>query len=163
MQGADAREARRVARYTEVMPLVNAVVSIGMRWLHIVSVIAILGGFIYARFVALPALEGVNSAAGKAMVNRFRPILWTALICVAISGIYNYLTKGFYPPGYHMWLGIKLLLVLHIFAAAILYTLPSADDSKLRRQASGIVISGLIIVLISGYLRWISILPGVRP
>jgi len=62
-----------------------------------------------------------------------------------------------------MWLGIKLLLVLHIFAAAILYTLPSADDSKRRLQASGIVISGLIIVLISGYLRWISILPGVRP
>ncbi len=28
--------------------------------------------------------------------------------------MYNYATKASYPPSYHMWMGIKLLLVLHI-------------------------------------------------
>ena len=36
--------------------------------------------------------------------------------------MYNYATKASYPPGYHMWMGIKLLLVLHITASAILYS-----------------------------------------
>ena len=57
------------------------------------------------------------------MQRAFRPLADSIVIAtVLISGIYNYATKASYPPGYHMWMGIKLLFVLHIFASAILYS-----------------------------------------
>jgi hypothetical protein len=43
------------------------------------------------------------------------------------------------------------LLVLHVFAATILYR------TGKPRTLTGIVITGSLIVLISGYLRWISL------
>ena len=58
------------------------------------------------------------------------------------------------PPGYHMWFGIKMLLVLHIFVVGFLLTTPSGDDAKLRRWMGGIVYSGLAVILISSWLRW---------
>jgi high-affinity Fe2+/Pb2+ permease len=47
--------------------------------------------------------------------------------------------------------------VLHIFVVAILYSLPSADEAKRNRWLTGMVISGLIIIAISGYLRRLSL------
>jgi uncharacterized membrane protein len=95
-----------------------------MRWIHIASVVTLIGGFIYARFALAPALAALPSAerelVGSGTVNSFRPLLFTVLIAVLGSGFYNYATKASYPPGYHMWMGIKLLLVLHIFVSAIL-------------------------------------------
>jgi hypothetical protein len=79
------------------------------------------------------------------------------LVTILGSGLYNYLTKAVYPPHYHMWIGIKFLFVLHIFAVAILYTIPGAGEPKRRRWLTGMVMSGLIIIAISGYLRFISL------
>ena len=52
---------------------------------------------------------------------------------------------------YHMLLGIKLLLVLHVFAVAILIVQP--QEPAPRAQMTGAVISGLVIIAISAYLR----------
>jgi hypothetical protein len=79
------------------------------------------------------------------------------LVTILGSGLYNYLTKANYPPHYHMWIGIKFLFVLHIFAVAILYTIPVAGEPKRKRWLTGMVVSGLIIIAISAYLRWISL------
>ena len=59
--------------------------------------------------------------------------------------LYNYATKASYPPRYHMWMGIKLLLVLHISASAILYAVRGSDEAKRNRTALSIAISGLIV------------------
>ena len=48
-------------------------------------------------------------------------------------------------------------VVLHIFAVAILYTIPGAGEPKRKRWLTGMVVSGLIIIAISAYLRWISL------
>lgn len=117
----------------------DAALHIGMRWLHIVSVIVLLGGVFYARF-----------AVGE-LANGFKPMAYTALGGILVSGLYNFLSKSSYPPHYQMWFGIKILLVLHVFAATILYR------TGKRRTLTGIVISGAAIVAISGYLRWISL------
>jgi hypothetical protein len=124
-----------------------------MRWIHIASVVTLLGGFIYARFVLAPAAPD----AGEAAARGFRPLLYTVLVTLIGSGMYNYATKATYPPGYHMWIGIKLLLVLHIAAASILYSVRAADAAKRNRTALGIVISGLIVIAISNYLRYLSL------
>jgi hypothetical protein len=97
-----------------------------------------LGGVFYARF-----------AIGD-LSNAFKPVAYAAIGAILISGTYNLLSKPSTPPHYHMWFGIKILLVLHIFAATILYR-------GKPRALTGIVISGAIVIAISGWLRWISL------
>jgi uncharacterized membrane protein len=142
-------------------PAVRAVLGVCIRWIHIASVVTLIGGFIYARFVLAPALVSLPPTEGYRLGNLiavgFRPLLFTVLVTTLGSGIYNYATKASCPPTYRLWLGIKLLLVLHIFAAAVLYSLRPSNLAKRNRTAFGIVISGLIIIAISNYLRYLSL------
>ncbi len=135
--------------------------AVSLRWLHIVSVVTLIGGFIFARFALAPALTTLPESERKALDARvvagFRPLMYTAMIAVLGSGLYTYLTKASYPPRYHMIIGIKLLFVLHIFAVAILYSLPGADPAKRSRWLTGMIVSGLIIIALAGYARWISL------
>jgi uncharacterized membrane protein len=142
-------------------PTVRAVLAVCMRWIHITSVVTLIGGFVFARFALAPALatiaEPERGTLGKKVVGHFRPLLYTVLLAVFGSGLYNYLTKPSYPPHYHMLIGIKFLFVLHIFAVSVLYTIPEAEEVKRNRWLTGMIASGLIIIAISGYLRWISL------
>lgn len=141
-----------------------AVLGVFMRWVHIGSAVTILGGFIYARFVVAPALAaypiGEASVMSNRTVTRFRPILYTAILTILISGLYNYLTKASYPPHYHMVIGIKFLFVLHIFATSVLYTIPNANEGNRLRRLTWLVISGVIVLLISADLRWMTLHPA---
>jgi hypothetical protein len=116
----------------------DAFLSIGMRWLHLASIVVLLGGIFYARF-----------AVGE-LAKGFKPVAYGAIGAILISGTYNFLSKSAFPPHYQMWFGIKILLVLHIFAATILYR-------GKTRTLTGIVISGAIVLAISGWLRWLSL------
>jgi uncharacterized membrane protein len=142
-------------------PTLRAVLGVCVRWIHIASVVALIGGFIYARFVLAPALASLSTAeresAGSKAVSAFRPLMLTALILALGSGIYNYATKASYPPTYHMWMGIKLLFVLHITASAILYAVRESNQAKRNRTALSIAISGLVVVAIAAYLRHLSL------
>ena len=84
-------------------------------------------------------------------------MLIAVLITALGSGAYNYATKSSYPPTYHMWMGIKLLLVLHIIASAILYSVRQSNEAKRKRTELSIVISGLIVIGIADYLRYLSL------
>jgi len=141
-------------------PTLSAVLGACMRWIHIASVVTLIGGFIYARWALAPALASLPPAerekVGLNAVTSFRPLLFTVLITALGSGIYNYATKASYPPGYHMWMGIKLLLVLHISVSAILYSVRQSSDAKRYRTELSIAISGLIVIAIAGYLRFLS-------
>jgi FtsH-binding integral membrane protein len=137
--------------------------GIAMRWVHIASVVTLLGGFIFARFALAPALaslpENDRNRLSSKVAQSFRGLLYTVIAAILVSGLYNYLSKATRPPGYDMWIGIKFLLVLHVFAVSLLYAFQNTDEAKRSRRALGIAISGLVIVLISGYLRWISLNP----
>jgi uncharacterized membrane protein len=141
-------------------PAVSAVLAFCMRWIHIASVVTLIGGFIYARFAFAPAIASADPAEqnrlAAAAQSAFRPLLFTVIATVLISGIYNYATKASYPPGYHMWMGIKLLLVLHIVSSAILDSVRAPNAAKSSRTALGIVISGLLAIGIADYLRYLS-------
>lgn len=116
----------------------DALLSVGMRWLHFASIAVLLGGVFYARF-----------AIGD-LAKAFFPMAYAAIGGILISGTYNLLSKPHTPPHYHMWFGIKILLVLHIFAAIILYR-------GKPRSLTGIAVSGAIVIAISSWLRWISL------
>jgi uncharacterized membrane protein len=142
-------------------PTLRALLAISMRWIHITSVVALIGGFVYARFVLAPALASLPTAerelVGSKAVSSFRPLLITVLVTVLGSGMYNYLTKTSYPPTYNIWMGIKLLFVLHIAASAILYAVRGSGEAKRNRTALSISISGLIAIGIADYLRYLSL------
>ena len=111
---------------------------IAMRWLHLSSVIALLGGIFYARVVIGDLAQG------------FRPVAYAAIGGILVSGIYNFLSKTAASTNYQVWFGIKMLLVLHVFGTTIFYR-------GKTRLLTGAVIAGALIVAISGYLRWISL------
>ena len=116
----------------------DSVLPIAMRWLHLASVIVLLGGVFYARAIA------------GDMDAKFKPVAYGAIGGILVSGLYNFLSKTAYPPHYQMWFGIKVLLALHVFAVVALYR-------GKRRLLTGAVITGAAIVAISGYLRWLSL------
>ncbi len=114
-----------------------------IRWLHITSVVVLIGGIFYARVM------------GAGYVERFRGWIWAAVPVLIGSGLYTLLTKGELTTRYHMVFGIKMLLVLHIFSVALLMTTRAAEEKR-RKLMSGVVVTGLIVLLLSSYLRWIS-------
>jgi hypothetical protein len=126
-----------------------------MRWLHITSMATLIGGFLYARLVFMPAVSALAPDAGEALAartaNTFRPLVLTGVSGLIVSGLYSILTNPGHSPRYHMLLGIKLLLALHVFASVFLATKP--HHPRRARLMSGAVISGLTILAISAYLR----------
>jgi hypothetical protein len=115
----------------------DAILPIAMRWLHLTSVIVLLGGIFYARFAAGDLTPG------------FKPLAYGAIGGILVSGAYIFVSKGTVPADYQMWFGIKMLLALHVFAVTILY-------KGKRRLLTGATITGGLIVAIAGYLRWMT-------
>ena len=122
---------------------VEAALAIAMRWLHLASVIVLLGGIFYARVVARDLARG------------FKPVAYGAIGAILVSGLYDFLSKTATSRNYQVWFAIKVLLALHVFAAVVLYR-ETAPEKKKTRSLTGMVISGGLIVAIAGYLRWIS-------
>jgi uncharacterized membrane protein len=141
-------------------PVLGAVLAVLMRWVHIVSVITLLGGMIYARYVLAPALSGLPEPQKSDMLARsaegFRSLILLTIFTILISGIYNLLTKPNIPAGYHIWFGIKMLFVLHIFAVAFLLGRSSVPEERRNRLMAGVVISGVLVTVLSAWLRYLS-------
>lgn len=133
------------------------------RFVHIGSVVMFLGSVFYARQVLVPVLNVIpenirmTSAAGAQL--RFRVVLWTLLVLIVGSGLYNFLSYDGpkHTTTYQIWFGIKMLLVLHILATAILWgTSPYGDvnvSGKSSRRLASMVASGILVIAISAYLR----------
>ncbi len=126
-----------------------------MRWLHFASMATLVGGILYGRLVMTSSFTSLAPDARDAFDNqaasRYRPLVLAAVIGLIISGTYNLLTNPGHTPKYHMLLGVKLMLVLHVFAVAFLITQPK--NPRRARMMTGTMISGLIILAISAYLR----------
>jgi uncharacterized membrane protein len=129
-----------------------------MRWVHISSVVTLIGGIIYARFVMIPAAASLSSDARTALdenaARHFRPAVFAAMAGLLLSGVFNYLSKPGHSVRYHALFGVKMLLVLHVFSVAVLVAAP--NNPRRARQLLGAAISGLTILLISAYLKGIA-------
>jgi hypothetical protein len=133
--------------------------NILMRFLHIVSAVTLLGGFIAWRLAVIPATgplaDDLRTKLGNAVAAAWRPVFFTAVGGLLLSGIYNYMmNKTGMPPAWHAVIGVKFLLVLHVFAVGFIVTGP--NNAKRSRQLTGLMISGVVIVALSAVLRWLS-------
>ena len=131
-----------------------------------------IGGFFFFRVVLLPvARRSADSAALiSSALRRFSGVVWTALLTILISGLYNFITffraaraEAVSDPvvsDYSLYifvLGIKLFIVFLIFTLAIVLTFPyPVFDVYQKRPAPWLnltVILGLIVIFLSAYLR----------
>jgi len=126
-----------------------------MRWLHIASVATLIGGMLYGWLVMVPASGVLPADARKALADRtaalYRPLVFGAIAALLVSGGYNLLTNPGHNTLYYLMLTIKLLLVAHVFAVGIV--LVTKNPEHRGRLFAGAAISGLIVILISAYLR----------
>ena len=127
-------------------------------WLHIAAAALLVGGALYAR-LAIQAATEVLAPEEAARVNdgaveRFRGWVFTAIAVLLITGVYNYLHTGAHSPRYHILLGIKLLLALHVFASVLLAL--RSNNPRRARQLAGAGISGVAVILIAVYLTQIA-------
>jgi len=146
----------------------DAFVPILMRFIHIGSVVTLIGAILYARFVLTPVLnelpEAARAAAASSAQAKFRLTVFILLVLLVGSGTYNLIAAGHHTMIWQIWFGIKMLLVMHIAAASALWALsPYGDvavDGKGKRRLAGLAISGLLVILISYYLRWLTLHGG---
>ncbi len=110
---------------------------------------------IFWRLVLARASEDMGMAARGPLFERmaaaFRPLVFASIAGLIVSGLINFLLVPGHSKVYHMLFGVKLLLALHVFAVSILITQP--NNPRRTRLATGVMISGLVILLISAWLR----------
>lgn len=131
-------------------PTLAMLLGVFMRWVHVMAVVLLIGGLFYAR------------GAGSRLSASFTGKIYLLTSALVISGLYNFLTKPSYPPHYHMWFGIKMLLALHVIAMLILLTRPAIEDAKRARWIAGTVYSGMAVIAVSAVLRWLTLNPSVK-
>jgi hypothetical protein len=131
--------------------------SIFMMALHIFCAVTLIGGVLAWRFAAIPGIQLLDAATRSKVDNAisaaWKPAVMLSMAGLLISGIYNLLFTGRHTPRFHMVFGIKMLLVLHVFAVALLATRP--DNPRRARQLTGVAISGAVIVILSVVLVWV--------
>ena len=133
-----------------------------MQWLHLAAAVTGVGGVIYARVVVVPSLADLPAESRTRLlaqlVARFRPLSFTVIGVLLVTGLFNLLTHiSEKPPQYHMVLGVKLLLALHVFTVSFLLAIPPGvnpgRDARRPQLLMGAAISGIVILLLSAYLR----------
>ncbi len=126
-------------------PTIALILGILMRWIHITSIVVLIGGAFYV----WRSREPLSPA--------FRVLIWPAIVATVGSGLYNFLTKPSYPPHYHMWFGIKMVLALHVIGVLALLSRGNAPQAKQQTRMASACMSAFFIIAISAYLRWMSI------
>jgi len=129
--------------------------TVFVRWLHIFSVVLLIGGVLFGRQAlkviseTLPA-ESAETVADN-LFSHFRGRVLFAITLLLLSGLYNYFFKTVHhSTTYQVLLLIKLLLVGHVVAAALVAGRPK--HPRRARLLAGAGLSGLIIIFISNYL-----------
>jgi hypothetical protein len=134
------------------------ILDIVMRFLHILSAVALIGGVLAWRLGIIPALAPLNAdvrtKVGNSVAAAWRPFMFSAMGGALISGLYQYMQMKNPPPAWHAVIGVKFLLVLHVFAVGFIAS--GENNEKRARQLTGILISGVVIVALGVVLRYLS-------
>lgn len=131
--------------------------TILMMALHIFCAVALVGGALAWGLVAVPGIQQLETATRakveNAMAAAWRPAAVYFMAGLLVSGIYNLVHTGPHTPMFEMVFGIKMLLVLHVFAVTLAASRP--DKPKRARLFMGVAVSGAAIVVLSVVLLWV--------
>lgn len=141
-------------------------IAVLSRWLHIGSVIVLVGGTVFMRYVLMPASEPLEPAEHEKLrdriMNRWKALVHGLIAILVLTGIYNIINRfqtGKPVVTYHILLTVKILLALFIlFVASALVGrskgLQPLRDNRKRWLTINIAIAA-IVLLISNLLRFL--------
>lgn len=154
---------------------VNDVFLLVVRWLHLVSAAAWVGGSLFYLIVLRPALRkspNASRAINTAAASEFRALVDTCILVLLATGIiltFNRLTPGVIGVPYAATLALKIVLSIWMFALARgrrrRFVLPEtghdspSDATRLQRYAraisgyNSIIILGIVVFLLSDLLK----------
>jgi uncharacterized membrane protein len=128
------------------------------KWLHLLSIIGVLGGIMFAWMVLRTDSADDSDEGAKLRWKRWgiaQAVLW---VVVLATGFANY---AFIAPNvigrYHMFVGMKMALAILMFVLALALAHPMPALAKLVRNRSTwlatLIVLGVIVVGISTYLN----------
>ncbi len=132
------------------------------QWIHVTAAVVGVGGIAFAIFCLIPAARALAPAQREALFknsfDRFRWIIWSVILLLIVSGIYNTHLVWQAPWGiYWKLLTIKIILAFAVFFILLLVTVPLKFLAVFRRHmdvwfsiAFGMSVA---IILIAAYLR----------
>ena len=113
-----------------------------VRWAHIAGAVTVLGGLLRAQI------------SGMHVVDRYRNWLVGGVLALVVSGALQFVQKmPTAPRAWHIGIGIKILLALHVLAVSLLLARDDADEVKRARLTIGALISGGLVLLIGAGLH----------
>lgn len=145
-----------------------------IQWVHVGSVVLMIGGFFFFRVVLIPIanrLPDTKTLIASAL-KRFSAVVWTALLTVLLSGVYNFIS--FFRTArmtatetgeadyslYIFVLAIKFFIVFLVYTLAVVLTFPYPVFEGFQKKPTPwlniIIILGLIIIFLSAFLRRLS-------
>ena len=147
-----------------------------IQWIHVGSVVLLIGGFFFLRVILLPAAKVLPEDQRPKLVDaafrRFRVVVWTALLTILFSGVYNFIaflrSTGSFSQDlpkepvqdlstYILVLGVKIFIVFIIFTFGVLLTFPYPVFAPIQRRPAPwlnlTLILGLIVIFLSAFLR----------
>jgi uncharacterized membrane protein len=137
------------------------------RILHVGTVIALVGGTFFMRFVLIPAAtaelaDDVHARLRAAVIGKWKKFVHGGIGLILLTGLYNYylvITSGKHTGDsiYHALLGIKMLLAIVLFVLASALVGRSAIFEQFRKDSRRWLLVSLTIaatiVAISGFLK----------
>ena len=141
-----------------------------IQWLHVGSVVLMIGGFFFFRVVLIPIAHRFPEPKDiiSSALRRFSGVVWITLLTVLISGVYNFIsflrtaritaqeTEVDYSL-YILILGIKFFIVFLIYTVAVVLTFPYPVFEGFQKKPAPwlniIIVLGLIIIFLSAFLR----------
>lgn len=153
----------------------TTLLSLVLRWAHVLAAIVALGGIVFARHALLPALGELSPAdrdrMHEAMRRRWLPWVIGAITVLVASGLANFLIFNarvkaspeewggtwMRDTSYHALFGVKFLIAMVMFYFASALVGRGAGTQWVRddraRWGGVTLVLGVIVVLISGWMR----------
>jgi uncharacterized membrane protein len=163
----------------------TAVVTLLLRWAHVLAAIAAFGGLLFARFGVVPALAEIDAPTRdrihEAIRRRWLPWVIGAITVLLVSGLANFLIfnarvkadPAFWgatwmrDTSYHALFGAKFLVAMVMFYFASALVGRGAGTQWVRNdRAKWLTVTlalGLVVVLISGWMRQLHTGPNAAP
>jgi len=137
--------------------------SVFLQWIHVTAAVVGVGGLIFLLLIMIPSLGALppehRELLVKQVLNRFRWMIWSAIIVLLASGLYSIRQYYWEVAWGKSWalLTVKIALSLIVFLIAFALTLPFKvfDRIRSRRQVWLSIAVGLAVavILIAAYLR----------
>jgi hypothetical protein len=140
-------------------------VTLLLRWFHIIPAIAMVGGLIYMRFVLPktmangtdPQFAEVRSRWAKIVMASTGLLLLTGIINMGLAAMLFEYGEEFPGSKYQMFAGIKFLVALPVFFLAARLGGKSEGAAKMRLKSDmwlNVTLAiAILVIMLGGFLR----------